>query len=237
MRLRLMIQRATSAAARPWVRWFLFFLMLSGLSLVIFFLWHPLLDTIKLIGDQEAFTEKVEQAGLVGPAIVFVVQALQIFIAAIPGQVVVITTGYAYGFWGGLLLSIVTTVGISQLVFTLSRWGGRPLVARLASIETITKWDRFANRYGFLFFIVAFMLPIFPADIMNYVAGLSTLTATRFFVANLFGRLPGVIFLTLIGAYGLVFSFPIWLAFFATGILLLIAGQLLIKRLDITTPN
>lgn len=64
---------------------------------------------------------------------------------------------------------------------------------------------------GMLFFLFAFMVPIFPADVMNYVAGLSALSGRRFFVANLLGRLPGVVLMTAVGAYGFQFSLTIWL--------------------------
>jgi uncharacterized membrane protein YdjX (TVP38/TMEM64 family) len=53
------------------------------------------------------------------------------------------------------------------------------------------------------------MLPIFPADVMNYVAGLSGLSNRHFFIANLLGRLPGVVLMTAVGAYGFQLSWPI----------------------------
>ena len=53
---------------------------------------------------------------------------------------------------------------------------------------------------------------------MNYVAGLSSLSSGRFFIANLFGRLPGVIVLTAMGAYSLELSGWVWLIVVAASV-------------------
>lgn len=37
---------------------------------------------------------------------------------------------------------------------------------------------------------------------MNYIAGLSSLSARRFFMANLIGRLPGVVLMTALALMG-----------------------------------
>ena len=108
-------------------------------------------------------------------------------------------------------ISLTATVLGSQLAFLLARWAGRPFVERVAPVDLLDKWYDVSAKKGLLFFMVAFMLPIFPADIMNYIAGLSSLSGRRFFLANLIGRLPGVILMTAVGAYGFQLSFMTWL--------------------------
>ena len=66
----------------------------------------------------------------------------------------------------------------------------------------LDKWNKVAAKKGLVFFLFAFMLPIFPGDLMNYVAGMSALSGNRFFIANLLGRLPRIALITAIGAYG-----------------------------------
>ena len=107
------------------------------------------------------------------------------------------------------------TVGVSEM-----RWAGRPLIEKLAPVDVLNKWYDVSARKGLLFFMFAFMVPIFPADVLNYVAGLSSLSARRFFVANLVGRLPGVLLMTAIGAYGFQLSLNVWLVIAAAGLLL-----------------
>jgi len=102
-----------------------------------------------------------------------------------------------------LALSLTATVIGSQISFMLARRAGRPLIERLAPVELLDKWSAISAEKGLVFFLFAFMLPVFPADIMNFIAGFSALSPRRFFIANLFGRLPGVVLLTAVGSYGL----------------------------------
>lgn len=100
-----------------------------------------------------------------------------------------------------------------MLSFGIGRWGGRPVVIRLAPAKIIDRWDDAANEHGQVFFLTAFLLPVFPADTMNYVAGLSSITAKKFFIAKAIGSSPSILFLTVVGAYGLEvasLNIPIW---------------------------
>jgi uncharacterized membrane protein YdjX (TVP38/TMEM64 family) len=100
----------------------------------------------------------------------------------------------------------IMTVIASQFTFHLARKAGRPLIYRLASPKLIEKWEKVAKRQGIIFFIFSFNLPIFPADVMSYVAGFCSISASRFFLANLIGHLPTAILMNLAGAYGFELS-------------------------------
>ncbi|MCB8984882.1 MAG: VTT domain-containing protein [Ardenticatenaceae bacterium] len=97
-------------------------------------------------------------------------------------------------------------------------------------MDALNKWYDVSDRKGLLFFMFAFMVPIFPADVLNYVAGLSSLSARRFFVTNLVGRLPGVLLMTAIGAYGFHLSLDVWLVIATAGLLLAGSWWLLFGR-------
>ncbi|MBK8934080.1 MAG: TVP38/TMEM64 family protein [Chloroflexi bacterium] len=120
----------------------------------------------------------------------------------------------------------MTTVVGSQIAFWLARRAGRPLIEKLAPVDLLNKWYDVSAEKGLLFFLFAFMLPIFPADIMNYIAGLSSLSPRRFFIANLFGRLPGVVVLTAVGAYGFQLSLNAWIGIAIAGVVMLVAWRL-----------
>ena len=53
-----------------------------------------------------------------------------------------------------------------------------------------------------IFYFFAFVLPIFPSDLMCYVAGLATISPKHFLIANILGRTCCAVFVTLIGIYG-----------------------------------
>jgi uncharacterized membrane protein YdjX (TVP38/TMEM64 family) len=67
------------------------------------------------------------------------------------------------------------------------------------------------------------VIPPVPSDILIYVAGLSAIEGRRFFVANLFGRLPMIVLLTLFGAFGLVITPAMIAALTGIGLLMLVA--------------
>lgn len=185
-------------------------LALIGLTLLWWFR-EPVMALVYIASDRAAVNAYLGQFGLVGPLMLGLVLVLQVIVAAIPGHILMISGGFVYGFGTAFCLNLTATVGGSQAAFLLARWAGRPVVERLAPAEVLDKWNTLSTQKGLIFFLFAFMLPVFPADILNYVAGLSSLSNGRFFIANLFGRLPGVVLLTAIGAYGLELSGWVWL--------------------------
>ena len=178
------------------------------ICLVGIFIWfhEPILDVLKVVGDREAVALYLEKFGIFAPLLLGFILMLQVVVAAIPGHALVVGGGYVFGFWPAFWISLITTVIGSQLGFLLARWAGRPLVEKLAPVDVLDKWNEVSAQKGLLFFMVAFMLPIFPADVMTYIAGLSSLSTRRFFVANLIGRTPGVVVMTAVGAYGFQLS-------------------------------
>ena len=201
------------------------------LTVMIWIWWDPIQILIKYISDQEAFGAYLQSFGIWGPVILFLAQMLQVFIAFIPGHVVLIAGGYVYGFALGLLFNISFTVIASQLAYLFARWAGRPLVYRLVDKETIDYWERIANQKGILFFTIAFLLPIFPSDAMNFVGGLSGIDSRRFLIANFLGRFPSAVVLTLIGAYGLEFTTIEWGAIIFFFLFFFVTGHFVVNRI------
>lgn len=199
-------------------------LVLAALALLWWF-WQPITDLLTIVSNREAISAYLAKFGLAGPLLLGLVLVLQVVVAAIPGHILMISGGYVYGFGTAFCVNFVATVGGSQAVFLLARWAGRPTVERLAPAEVLDKWTKLSAQKGLIFFLLAFMLPVFPADVMNYVAGLSSLSSGRFFIANLLGRLPGVVVLTAIGAYGFELSGWVWLIVLAAAAVTFVAWR------------
>ena len=161
-----------------------------------------------------------------------IVQFIQILDAVIPGHVFLIAAGYVYGLPLGLLLNVVYIVAASQLAFSLARWAGRPLISRLVSNELLEKWYAIGEKQGFTFFTIAFILPVFPTDVMNFVAGLSGISPRKFLAANFLGRLPGAVILTLIGSHGLQFTPTTWTAILVLAAVVYISGRMALSRIE-----
>lgn len=185
---------------------------------------------LDFVRDRQAVSAYLDQVGFVGPLVLIGLVGIQVLIPTLPAEPPMIAGGYAYGFLRAFLLSWLVTVAATQLVFLLARRAGRPLVKWFVPGKMLNKWTRIAGERGVIFFLLAFVIPPVPSDIMVYVAGLSTIGARRFFVANFFGRIPMVALFTLVGASGFSISpaFIFWLT--VCGVIMLIAWWYFILR-------
>ncbi len=182
-------------------------LAIAALAAVLFLYRQPIAETLEIITDQDLVSAYLKSFGPLGPIVLFVLMLAQVFVAVIPGHALMVTAGYVYGGLG-LGIVIASTVIGSQVAFLVARFYGRGLIYKLASPEIINRWDKAAYKQGILFYFFSFVLPIFPSDLMCYVAGLATIPARRFLVANILGRTVCAVFVTLIGIYGM--HPPVW---------------------------
>lgn len=189
---------------------------------------QPISNLLHIIGDQEAVSAYLQSYGAWGPIVLFILMVAQVFVAVIPGHALMVTAGYAYGMTG-LFVIIASTILGSQIAFFIARNYGRNLIFKLASPQIIERWDGMARNQGTMFYFFSFVLPIFPSDLMCYVAGLGKISARRFLVANILGRSVVAISITIIGMYGLHPPLAFWLVFLG-GMLALFAGWFIFKR-------
>jgi uncharacterized membrane protein YdjX (TVP38/TMEM64 family) len=192
----------TQKGIHRWLKWSV---GLAACILMLWF-WQPIWAFMRILADRQAVVAYLEQFGFVALLLLIVALMIQVILTPVPGHALIIGCGYVYGFGIGLCINLAATVVASQGAFFLARWAGRPVVERLTPAKTLRKWNDVTAEKGLLFFLLAFMLPIFPADVMNYVAGLSALSGRRFFVANVLGRLPGIALITAVGSYGIHLS-------------------------------
>jgi len=177
---------------------------LIGIALIIVG-WQiriPLWNLILFTADQENFGAFIRGYGAVGPIVLASLQFLQILLAVLPGHALTLAGGYIYGLVLGFLFNLFVIVAASQLAFGIARYFGRHVVVRLAPAAMLNRWDGAARRYGFAFFFTSFLFPIFPADTMNYLAGLTSLSGKKFLVASVLGRAPATFLMTWMGAQG-----------------------------------
>ena len=187
-------------------------LLFAAAVLALWLLREPFSGFLAWVNDRQAITASIQQYGIWGQVGLFILLVLQVFVAVIPGHALILAGSYAYGFTTGLLITLASTVLSSQVAFTISRRYGRQVVYRLANPEVICRWDKLAAGQGALFFFFSFVLPIFPGDLMCYVAGLGNISPRRFFAANFMGRLVCAGFITLLGSNGLRMPPAFWAA-------------------------
>ena len=118
------------------------------------------------------------------------------FAAPIPGQV----TGFVGGFlFGPVLGAVYATIGCT-LVFMLARRLGRPFVERFVKPRTLYRFDYFTESGGPLVLLLIFLVPIFPDDLICYIAGLIRIPIHRLVLVAFVGRIPGYAIFSLTGS-------------------------------------
>ena len=173
--------------------------------IVLVMLWvfrNELSDMWAWFSSMEAVAASMREAGVGGVATLFILFVLQVFLAFIPGQALMVACGYLYGFWGGFLLSWLGLVIGGELAYVLARIYGRPFVERWIAPDVISRWDKAAQGQGIAFFAVTLVMPLVPNDAMCYVAGLGTITHRRFAIANLLGRGMACVLTSAAGTFG-----------------------------------
>jgi uncharacterized membrane protein YdjX (TVP38/TMEM64 family) len=128
------------------------------------------------------------------------IQIGQVFAAPIPGQVTGFIGGYLFGIAAGTAYATIGgTIGCS-LVFVLSRRLGRPFVQRFVRSSILERFDFITSSHGAAVLFVIFLVPIFPDDLICYLAGLTRIPLRRLIVVALVGCIPGYAVFSATGA-------------------------------------
>ena len=179
-------------------------LALAAFPLLLAALFVPLViwgeEIWRLFSSAQRLREWVSGWGVWAPLVFMAVQATQVIVFIIPGEVPQIAAGYLFGVWLGGLLSVVGILAGSAASFFLARGLGVPFVRILFPANQIGRIEKIlATQRARSVFFLLFLIPGIPKDILCYVAGLSPMGFPFFAAASTLGRLPGIIGSVIIG--------------------------------------
>lgn len=149
-----------------------------------------------------------------------IIQASQVIFMPIPAAIICIVGSLIYGPWLG---AIYCTVGIligSYISYFLGRIFGRRLVSWVVGEDNASKYSEIIRKRGKLFLGLAFLLPMFPDDILCLIAGITDMKFSSFFWITLITRPIGVICMSYFGS-GTIIPFTGWGIYAWIGILVL----------------
>lgn len=152
------------------------------------------------LGSTEELRSFLDSYGWKGYLILMGLQCLQVVIALIPGEVIELGAGYAYGAIRGTAICLVGVAISSALIFLLVKKVGVTLVETFISREKIQQL-RFINsekklkRSVFLLFFI----PGTPKDVLTYFVGLTDMTLSEFLSITLIARIPSILSSTISG--------------------------------------
>ncbi len=172
---------------------------IAAMALFVYVLYA--LGLLGLFTDRHRLLKFIEDHKTYAAIIFIGLQALQVVLAPIPGEVTGFVGGMLFGtFWGIVYSTIGLTVG-SWAAFGLGRVVGRPLVEAVIDKETIKRYDYIMKHKGLFLAFLLFILPGFPKDYLCYLLGLGHMGNAAFLLVSTLGRLLGTTLLTLGGAF------------------------------------
>lgn len=137
------------------------------------------------------------------------IQMAQVVILPIPAAVICIVGSLIYG---PLLGAVYCSVGIlvgSYISYFLGKTCGYRVVVWLVGKESTDKYSKILKKRGVFFLAIAFLLPMFPDDILCLIAGITGMTFSSFFWVTLITRPMGVICMSYFGS-GHIIPFTGW---------------------------
>jgi len=156
---------------------------------------------VRLYVDKHFLKQMLREWGILAPLIFLGLQALQVIVAPIPGELTGILGGYLFGQWIGLLYSTIGLTLGSVVAFSVGRWLGSHYVKKFVSPEIWHKLGFIVEAEGVILCFVIFLVPGLPKDMACYLFGLSPMPFWIFVLASTLGRIPGTWLLSAQGAH------------------------------------
>src|SRR5437870_7232233 len=155
---------------------------------------------VRLYVDKRFLKHTLREWGVLAPVIFIGLQALQVIISPIPGELTGILGGYLFGQWIGLFYSTIGLTLGSVAAFAVGRWLGARYVRKLVSRDIWRKMGFIVEAEGAILCFIIFLLPGLPKDVTCYIFGLSPMPFWVFAVVSTLGRFPSTWILSAQGA-------------------------------------
>ncbi|MBE6557689.1 MAG: TVP38/TMEM64 family protein [Ruminococcaceae bacterium] len=154
----------------------------------------------KYLMDAEYIRTLVAENYLVGALCLVLVCAVQVVVALVPGELVEIAAGYAFGAVWGTILCVTGIMLGSVAVILLVRRFGRRFVYAFYPKEKMDRLPIVSNpQKRNTLVLVLFLIPGTPKDMLTYAVGLTDMSIPLYLLLTTFARFPSVISSTMGG--------------------------------------
>ena len=142
----------------------------------------------------------IRGAGLAG-VLVFAAVYVAATVTMLPGSLLTLGTGFAYGPLIGTALVSPVSVVAATCAFLLGRTVARDWVAgRVAGAPRFAAIDKAVGRQGFKIVLLLRLSPLFPFTLLNYALGLTRVRLRDYVIASWIGMLPGTFLYVYLGS-------------------------------------
>jgi uncharacterized membrane protein YdjX (TVP38/TMEM64 family) len=156
---------------------------------------------VRLYRDKAYLKDTVRSWGLMAPLVFIGIQALQVIMSPIPGEITGPVGGALFGTtWGLVYSSIGLTIG-TLVCFGIGRVWGEPLVRSWLSDRHWNRMSFIIEAEGAILCFILYLIPGLPKDIISYLFGISPMPFWVFACVSTLGRLPGTWISSYFGAH------------------------------------
>jgi uncharacterized membrane protein YdjX (TVP38/TMEM64 family) len=156
---------------------------------------------VRLYEDKHLLKQTVRSWGWMAPLVFIAIQALQVIISPIPGEVTGPVGGALFGVWWGVVYSTIGLTAGTLFCFWVGHRWGEPLVRAWLSEHNWNRMNFILEAEGAIICFILYLIPGFPKDIISYLFGISPMPFWVFAVVSTIGRLPGTIISSYFGAH------------------------------------
>ncbi len=170
---------------------------LLSLYILLFFILgiYTLLERtgfFEVIQSKENLQEYLQKTGVWMPVLYTLLQFLQVIILPIPSVLSTIVGVALFGAFWAMAYSLLGILLGSLVAFLIGRRLGERAVAWIVGEETLKKWKKKVRGKDNVFLTLMFVLPVFPDDVLCFVAGLSNMSLKYFLTVIFFSRFIGI---------------------------------------------
>lgn len=134
------------------------------------------------INSIESLREYINGFGSTAVLIYIIFSFLQVVVLPVPGS---ITVAAGVALFGALKCAFYSLIGIlfgSIVAFAIGRFIGYKAVCWIVGKEDLDKWLKKIRGKDYLILSLMFLLPMFPDDVLCFIAGLSSMTWVYFLI-------------------------------------------------------
>lgn len=149
--------------------------------------------------DREFLRELVKENPYKGALIFVILQALQVILAPLPGEVTGFMAGFLFGSWLGFFLSTAGIILGSSLAFLMVRAFRKRFLLKYEFHPLYLRIKKLFKKYGLYGVFLLYLFPGFPKDLLNYLMAFMPISFKSFLIVSNLGRAPGTFALAIQG--------------------------------------
>ncbi|WP_421385491.1 TVP38/TMEM64 family protein [Bacillus salacetis] len=167
-------------------------------SFLLIIYWDEI-NRLLIDGSVEELTSFILSTGYLAPFVSILLMIFQAVAAPIPSFLITGVNGMIFGvFWGAVISWVGAMLG-AIVSYYLAKKLGFEFVAKQSTVKE-EYLEKFNGKGGFLFVLIARLVPIISFDLISFLAGLTGMRLKIFLFATGIGMLPGTVAYSVIGS-------------------------------------